>query len=274
MRLDLGALVLPQQAVVDEDAVQARADGALDQERGDGGIDAAGEAAEHPCSPTAARILATASSTKLAMRPVAGEAAGVEEVDEHRGAALRVAHLGVELHAPELARGIDDRRRSGSCSELRDGAEAGPGAVTWSPWLIHTVSSRPLERARPEGLDAPRSDAAAVLALVGAHDLAARGARPGLEPVADAEHGDAELEEPAGMRGAPSSYSEDGPPDRQHDDARIEAPSAAMRSDARLNGTISANTPCSRTRRAMSCVTCEPKSTTRRVSCCMVYSSR
>ena len=47
-RDDLLGLAEPQQAVVDEDAGELVADGLVDQHRGDGGIDAAGEAADHP----------------------------------------------------------------------------------------------------------------------------------------------------------------------------------------------------------------------------------
>ncbi len=40
-------LVEPQQAVIDEHAGELVADGFVDQHRGDGGIDAAGQAADH-----------------------------------------------------------------------------------------------------------------------------------------------------------------------------------------------------------------------------------
>ena len=45
--LDLLALVLAQQAVVDEDADQLVADGLVHERGGDGGVDAAGEPADH-----------------------------------------------------------------------------------------------------------------------------------------------------------------------------------------------------------------------------------
>ena len=45
--LHLFALALAQQAVVDEDAGQLVADGALHQRGGDGGVDPAGQAADH-----------------------------------------------------------------------------------------------------------------------------------------------------------------------------------------------------------------------------------
>jgi hypothetical protein len=57
-------------------------------------------------------------------------------------------------------------------------------------------------------------------------------------------------------RGAPSSYTDDGPPERMMPAGAM----ARMRSSGRLKGWISEYTFCSRTRRAMSWVYCEPKS--------------
>jgi hypothetical protein len=44
---DLGGLVLPHQAVVNEDAGQLVADGLVDEHGGHRGIDTAGQAADH-----------------------------------------------------------------------------------------------------------------------------------------------------------------------------------------------------------------------------------
>ncbi len=43
----LFSLVLPHQAVVDEHARELLPDGAMDEQRGDGGVDASGEPADH-----------------------------------------------------------------------------------------------------------------------------------------------------------------------------------------------------------------------------------
>ena len=63
--------------------------------------------------------------------------------------------------------------------------------------------------------------------------------------------------------GAPSSYTDDGPPERMMAAGR----SARMASASRAELTISEYTDASRTRRAMSCAYCAPKSTTRTFSC-------
>src|SRR3954454_7913814 len=66
-----------------------------------------------------------------------------------------------------------------------------------------------------------------------------------------------------GARGEPCSCTDSGPPER------ITALGFISRNAASAfwNGTISEYTPSSRTRRAISCVTCEPKSTIRILSC-------
>src|SRR3984957_3479359 len=63
----------------------------------------------------------------------------------------------------------------------------------------------------------------------------------------------------AGARGLPASGTDAGPPDR----STAFGFSRAKASEACENGWISQKTPASRTRRAISCVTCEPKSTMR-----------
>src|SRR3954451_5785938 len=67
---------------------------------------------------------------------------------------------------------------------------------------------------------------------------------------------------PAGTCGAPGAYTDDGPPDRMTAFGRR----AAISSAVIVDGTISENTCASRTRRAISCAYCAPKSTTRTVS--------
>src|SRR5580704_9627024 len=69
----------------------------------------------------------------------------------------------------------------------------------------------------------------------------------------------------AGARGLPASGTDAGPPDR----ITALGFSRAKASDALENGWISQKTPASRTRRAISCVTCEPKSTMRTKSWAM-----
>src|ERR671911_3016735 len=63
--------------------------------------------------------------------------------------------------------------------------------------------------------------------------------------------------------GAPSAYTLDGPPDRMIALGRR----AIISATGIVCGTISEYTFASRTRRAISCAYCAPKSTTRTVSC-------
>jgi hypothetical protein len=147
--LDLLGLALAQQAVVDEDARQPVADRALDQSRGDGGVDAAGEAADRPL---AADLRADPLDLLVddvdhrPRRPAAGTL--VQEVLEHVHALGAVQHLRVELHAVQplvvvLEHG--DRRAVGR----RGDGEAGRRIVTLSPWLIQTGAGPAGRRAAP-----------------------------------------------------------------------------------------------------------------------------
>ena len=116
-RLDhLLGLGHPQEAVVDEDARELVADGAVDEERRHRGVDAARERADDVL---VADLLADQLDLlldELERRPRRRRLAGVEhEVAEDVGAARRVGHLGVELDAVEAAVAILHPRRPGSC---------------------------------------------------------------------------------------------------------------------------------------------------------------
>src|SRR5438552_16589323 len=95
-------LVFPQQAVVDEDADELFADRLVQQRRDDGGIDPAGETADHPrFSDLLANVL-HGLLDEVAHRPASRAFADlVKEVAEDLLAARRVRHLGMKLHAVE-----------------------------------------------------------------------------------------------------------------------------------------------------------------------------
>ena len=103
-RDDLLGFGCAHQAVVDEDAGELVADGLVDQHRGDGGIDAAGQAADHPAG---ADLGADARDRLLAeglhgpVAPAAGDVA--HEVADQLRALRRVHHLRMELHGVEFA---------------------------------------------------------------------------------------------------------------------------------------------------------------------------
>ncbi len=197
---DLLRLVLAQQAVIDEDAGELIADRLVDQERGDGGIDPAGEPADHM---PVAHLLADARDlavAELRHGPVAGATGdGVDEIGEQRRAVRRVHHLGMELHAVEPARIVGDRRERRAGRDA-DGAEAGRqprDAVAMAhphrrplADLEHAVEQRRLVDDLKLG--------AAELAGMPAFDHAAERRHHGLLAVADAEHRHAGIEQTRG----------------------------------------------------------------------------
>ena len=112
--LDLLGLALPQQPVIHEHAGELVADGLVQQHRDHRRIDAARQPANHLRRPD---LLAQPRDLGVAEgghRPVAAAARDlVHEILEHRRAAGRVHHFGVELHAvepPLLVRDGRERR--------------------------------------------------------------------------------------------------------------------------------------------------------------------
>ena len=95
-------LVQPQQAVIDEHAGELVADRLVDQHRGDRGIDAAGEAADHPALADLRADLLDRLLAEGAHGPVAGQAGDLaDEIADQLGAVGRVHHLGME-HQPVI----------------------------------------------------------------------------------------------------------------------------------------------------------------------------
>jgi hypothetical protein len=110
---DFLRLAEPQQAVVDEHAGEPVADRLVDQHGRDRGIDAAGEAADHPALADLRADLGDLLLAEGAHGPVAAEAGDLahEVADEFR-AVGRVHHFGVEHQAVIFARLVlDDRER-------------------------------------------------------------------------------------------------------------------------------------------------------------------
>ena len=112
-------LVLPQQAVVHEDAGELAADGLVEQHAGYGGIHATAQAQDHALVPD---LLPECLDRRLDERvrgPVAGAAADVQcEVGQHAGTLDRVVHLRMELHreggfAREIKSSVHDIGRGG-----------------------------------------------------------------------------------------------------------------------------------------------------------------
>ena len=99
---DLRGLVEPQHAVVDEDARQPVADGAVDEQRRDRRVDAAAQRADHAAVADLRADPRRRLLDERRHRPVAGAAADVvREVPEDLEAALGVHDLGVEQQRVE-----------------------------------------------------------------------------------------------------------------------------------------------------------------------------
>ena len=120
--LDLVALVLAHQAVVDEDAGELVADGLCDERGGNGAVHAAGQGQQDLA---AADLLADGGDGGahiVAHVPGAGAAAdAVEEVADHILAVLGVVDLRVELHTVEATGLVSD---GAGGAMLRDGTGA------------------------------------------------------------------------------------------------------------------------------------------------------
>ena len=123
------ALAEPQQAVVDEDAGELVADGAVEQGGDHAGIDAAGESEQHLVGADLGADAGDAVFDDVARGPEPSAAADV--VDEALDDALALAgvgDLGVELHAVEAALLVGDAGQRG-VRGLGDDREAGRQAL-------------------------------------------------------------------------------------------------------------------------------------------------
>ena len=198
--------VEPQHAVIDEDAGELVADRLVDQHCGDGGIDAAGEAADHLALADLGADLLDRLLAEGAHGPVAGEAGDLaDEIADQFGAVGRVHHFGVEHQAVIFALLVLDHR------ERRVRRDAGHRKTRrhLGDAVAMAHPDRMLFAHRPGGLEqvARRLDldiGAAEFAVVAALDLAAELGGHGHLAVADAEHGNAGIEDQ--LRGAGRAF--------------------------------------------------------------------
>ena len=119
---DLIALVEPEQAVVDEDARQPIADGAMEQRRDHRGIDAAREREEDVAAADLAPHPLDAVVDDRGRGPARRATADVVHEPAHNTRALAgMGDFGMELHPVEAAVLVGDprdRRAAGRCDEL------------------------------------------------------------------------------------------------------------------------------------------------------------
>ena len=190
---DLRRFVLPQQPVVDEDARQLVADCLVHEHRGDCGVDAARQRAEHALPP---HLRADAVDLLLdhRRRRPGGRRRGdlVEEVLEHGHPVRRVDDLGVELHAVQRTLGRlegGNRRRSGAGDDPRALGRRDDGVAVRHPHGL--LARRVLQERRLLDVQVGLAE----LRDAGAIDAAAEVERHQLHAVTDAERRDAELED-------------------------------------------------------------------------------
>ena len=194
--LDLLPLPFAQQSVVDENAGQAIADRAVNEHRGDSRVHSPRQAADRP--PARADQLANPFDLLLDVvpgSPVGNAATDPEEkIVDDLAAARRVRHFRMKQDAVERLGFVPDRR-------VR---RVGAGRDDPEPWgqrleLVAVARPHGDRAVRVESLEqspalADRDLGASILSLFrGAHF----GAEPvcnELHPIADAEHGDAQLE--------------------------------------------------------------------------------
>ena len=183
---DLFALVLAQQAVVNENAGQLLADGLSQHGCADAGINAAGQGAEHLA---VADLLAQGLDAVLhegVHLPGTGAAADiVHEVVQHLGAVIGVQHFGMELHAVQTAGlilGSSHRAVGGVGHDLKAGGGRLDIIIMAHPADI-LLGQAGKHRAGGIQVD----DRFAVLTLGGLADLAAQHVHHQLAAVADAQ---------------------------------------------------------------------------------------
>ena len=110
--LDLIALVLAQQTVIDKDARELIADRLRQQSGRDRGIHAAGKGQQHLAAADLGADVRNGLAHEVTHRPLAGRAADlIEEVAQHGPTILGMIDLRVELHAIKPARFVADADR-------------------------------------------------------------------------------------------------------------------------------------------------------------------
>ena len=235
---DFLRLVLPHQAVVDEDAGELVADRLVDQHRRDRGIDAARQAADDAAL---ADLLADRRDRLLAVGahgPVALDAGDlVDEILQQPGAVRRVHHLRMEHDAVHLSRRIAEHRKGrafGSAENLEPLRKRDDPVAVAHPDLV-ALAGRPqaLEQ-RAVLLDLRRRRG---------RTRGGRNLRPRRPSARTWSSGRSRCRAPArplrrrsaGARGLPISVVDAGPPDRITAFGRMRRKAAS----AYWNGTIS-----------------------------------
>ena len=255
----LVALVLAHQAVVHEHARELVAHRPVHEQRGDRRVDPAGQPADHLA---VAHLLADARDLLLDHRGGAPRHVAAADVAQEasRGSCVPygVCTTSGWNWMPYSPRSVSSIAATGDSVEDASAAKPGGASKTVSRWLIQHDCSSGMSAQQPpvRGHGQVR---APELAHLGALDAPAELEHHRLHPVTDAEHRDAELEQlRAQLRRARRRTPTRARPTGS-------APCGRRRSTSSSGtwcGSSSANTPHSRTRRAISCEYWPPKSRT------------
>ena len=191
--LDLIALVLAQQAVIDKDAGELFADRAVEKRGSHGAVHAAGERQQHLAAADLGADLLNGFADVIRHAPLGGKAADlIEKVLQNFSAVDGVQHLGMELHTVELLFRVLDGG-VGAARGVRDGAEAGGKALDLDA-VAHPADARRLNAVEQQARAVVRQLHLAVLADLGSAAGAAELMDHQLLAVADAENGQTQLE--------------------------------------------------------------------------------
>ena len=194
--LDLPALILAEEPVVDEDADELVADGLVHDRRGDSGIDAAGQTADDAPRSDLLPDAGDLFRDDVAAVPLRRDPRGaVQEVLENSLPVRGVAHFRVPLQPVEAAFVAREGGDGGGCRRREHLESFGRlrhrVAVAHPCRLLRRLAAEQAAVALGEG---HRGGPVFTEARVG--DLATELLSHDLESVADAEHGNPELEDP------------------------------------------------------------------------------
>ena len=202
---DRRRLALPQHAVIHEHAGELIADRLVNEDGDDRRVDPAGQRAQHPVVADLGANLLHGRVDERGHRPRAVDPAHFEEVLQDLLALRGVRDLGMELDGVEAASLVSHGRHRAvrrRAERLKPPGRLHHGVAVAHPHAEPAVAlglDAREQRARPRERDLRRP----VLAPLRRHHVAAQQHPHRLHPVADAEHGDAGLEQLArGERGA------------------------------------------------------------------------
>ena len=204
-------LTLPQEPVVDEDADQPVADGAVYQGGGHRRVDAAAQAAQHPGVAHLPANLLHRGGGEMFHVPIGGAPADAEqEILQHGPAVLGVDHLGMKLEAVEAPSAVG-KGGDGGVAGMRDhrpvlGQRRHPVAVAHP----HALAGARVEAGEEIRGVVDGEVGETVLALRGFGHAAPHGLVDDAHAVADAQKGHGQPEQLRSHRGCAAAIDAGG----------------------------------------------------------------